>query len=121
MAPFYDPKQPGQHPTIYDLLKSIPNGQGPWDARSPLAYTKELCSLKFPLKIYWSNTDSTVGNQATAQSGKLAAELHGALNVEFFPGDWTHSDEFEYQAPNERLSEALRSFNLIPSQVPASP
>ena len=111
-ARFYDPKQKGAHPTIRDLLKTLPNDQTPWDERSPLTYTT-LSSLQFPLKIYWSNNDIVVGNQATAQSGKLAAQLQGVANVESFSGDWAHSAEFEYGSAGERLSEALQSFGLI--------
>jgi pimeloyl-ACP methyl ester carboxylesterase len=112
-AMFYDPKQKGGHPTIRDLLKTLPNDQALWDERSPMTLTTALSSLQFPLKIYWSNKDIVVGNQATAQSGKLAAELQGATNVASYSGDWRHSDEFVYGSAGERLSEALQSFGLL--------
>jgi pimeloyl-ACP methyl ester carboxylesterase len=111
-ASFYDPKQKGGHPTIRDLLKTLPNDQTPWDERSPLTYTT-LSSLAFPLRIYWSNNDIVVGNQATAQSGRLAGQLQGAPKVDSFSGDWAHSVEFEYGSAGERLSESLQSFGLI--------
>jgi pimeloyl-ACP methyl ester carboxylesterase len=112
-AEFYDFKT-RQHPTIRDLLKTLPNNQDPWDERSPITHTGELSSLSFPLKLYWSVNDTVVGNQATDQTGKLSDLLQGSANVESFSGDWQHSKEFEYRSPGERLSEALKSFELIP-------
>lgn len=99
--------------TIGELLKKVPRNKGLWDERSPLSYVDTLAHLSFPLRLYWSSRDTVVGNQGTAQSGKLYTAIKGAnskAKVRQFKGTWAHSAEF---VPGGRLSDALLAFGLI--------
>jgi pimeloyl-ACP methyl ester carboxylesterase len=115
-ATFYDEKTK-THMTIGQLLRKLPLEQAFWDQRSPLSFVNVLATLPFPLRIYWSTNDTVVGNQATAQSGKLYAQIKTAnpsANVVQVEGDWAHAAEF---MPNDKLGEALRAFALIQPEL----
>src|SRR6185437_11836550 len=60
-----------RHMTIGELLEKVPRNKALWDERSPMSYVDTLAGLSFPLRIYWSSADTTVGNQGPNQSGKL--------------------------------------------------
>ena len=51
--------------TIGELLNKVPRKKALWDERSPLSYVDKLANLSFPLRLYWSSADTTVGNQGT--------------------------------------------------------
>ncbi len=111
-ARFYDRKTNGQL-TIGELLEKLPRNQALWDERSPLHHAAALAALPFPLRIYWSSHDTVVGNQATAQSGKLYAAIKAArpsADVVQVEGTWAHSAEF---VPSGKLGEALVALGLI--------
>jgi pimeloyl-ACP methyl ester carboxylesterase len=110
---FYDDKTK-THWTIGQLLNKLPVNQQLWDERSALHYVSQLSSLPFPLRIYWSDNDTVVGNQASQQSGKLYTQIkaaNGSADVTQIEGAWAHSVEF---VPNDQLGDALRAFGLIP-------
>jgi poly(3-hydroxybutyrate) depolymerase len=114
-ALFYDFKAATQW-SIRQLLNKLPADQAKWDERSPLNYTNELASLPFPLRLYWSSTDTVVGNQATDQSGKLydaIAAANSAADVQQITGDWAHSVDFEQGGPSDQITGALQTFGLI--------
>ena len=99
--------------TIGELLNKVPRNKALWDERSPLNYVDELAGLSFPLRIYWSSADTTVGNQGTDQSGKLYKAIKAArpsARVKQIKGTWAHSAEF---VPGSQLSDALLAFGLI--------
>jgi pimeloyl-ACP methyl ester carboxylesterase len=102
-----------RHMTIGELLNKVPRNKALWDERSPLNYVDELAGLSFPLRIYWSSADTTVGNQGTDQSGKLYKAIKAArpsARVKQIKGTWAHSAEF---VPGSELSDALIAFGLI--------
>jgi hypothetical protein len=103
-----------RHMTIGELLNKVPRNKALWDERSPLSYVDELAGLSFPLRLYWSSADTTVGNQGTDQSGKLYAAIkaeNSRAKVKQIKGTWAHSAEF---VPGRELSDALVAFGLIP-------
>jgi pimeloyl-ACP methyl ester carboxylesterase len=111
-ATFYNAKL-RRHMTIAELLSELPRKQALWDERSPLHYVDRLSTLPFPLRLYWSSHDTTVGNQATNQSGKLFKQIKAAkpgAKVRQIKGLWPHSAEF---VPGSQLSDALLAFGLI--------
>jgi pimeloyl-ACP methyl ester carboxylesterase len=111
-ALFYDDKAK-THWTIGQLLNKLPTNQPLWDERSALHYVDQLSQLPFPLRIYWSDNDTVVANQATEQSGKLYQQImaaNAAADVVQIEGAWAHSVEF---VPNDQLGDALRLFALI--------
>jgi pimeloyl-ACP methyl ester carboxylesterase len=115
-ARFYDFRAQRQS-TIGALLAELPQDETRWDERSPLRHAAQLASLPFPLRLYWSSRDTVVGNQATAQTGRLFEAILLAspkANVVQVKGTWPHSEEFEQGSPFDRIGDALRSFGLIP-------
>jgi hypothetical protein len=99
--------------TIGELLNKVPRKKALWDERSPLSYVDKLTDLPFPLRLYWSSADTTVGNQGTDQSGKLYKAIKAArpsARVKQIKGTWAHSAEF---VPGSELSDALIAFGLI--------
>jgi pimeloyl-ACP methyl ester carboxylesterase len=116
-ATFYDEEAQTQW-SIRELLNTLPTDQSEWDERSPMSHVNELASLSFPLKLYWSTADAVVGNQQTAQSGKLYDEIIAAnarADVDQVVGSWAHSVEFEQGTPDDQITGALRDFQLVPS------
>jgi hypothetical protein len=84
-----------------------------WNERNPLNYVDRLAHLPFPIRLYWSSHDTVVGNQATNQTGKLYKQIKAknrSADVKQVKGLWAHSCEF---VPGDRLSDALRDFELI--------
>jgi pimeloyl-ACP methyl ester carboxylesterase len=117
-AVFYDVKA-GTQWSIRQLLNTLPDDQSKWDERTPLnpAYVSQLASLPFPLRLYWSSADTTVGNQGRDHTGKLYNEImaaSAAADVHQVAGTWQHSVEFEQGSPDDQITGALRSFSLIP-------
>jgi pimeloyl-ACP methyl ester carboxylesterase len=111
-APFYNAKL-GRHMTIGELLNKLPRKPALWNERSPMSYVDELANLPFPLRIYWSSADTTVGNQGRDQSGKLYTAIKAEnprAKVKQIKGTWLHSAEF---VPGSQLSDALIAFGLI--------
>ena len=112
-AHYYDAKL-SKHVTIGQLLQELPAGQPRWDERSPLTYAARLAALPFPLQLYWSANDTVVGNQDSAQTGKLYSRIKSAnpgAHVKDVRGHWAHSVEF---VPDGQLGRALPTFELIP-------
>jgi pimeloyl-ACP methyl ester carboxylesterase len=120
-ALFFDGKT-NSHQTIAQLLDKLAVDDTAWQERSPLSYVSELSSLPFPLRIYWSTTDTVVGNQETSQSGELYTEIiaaHPNADVQQVTGTWAHSIEF---VPDDQLGDALRNLGLLanPQTAPGS-
>jgi hypothetical protein len=106
-----------RHMTIAELLSKLSRNQARWNERSPLNYVDKLARLPFPLRIYWSSQDTVVGNQGTNQSGKLYKQIKAknpSAKVTQVKGLWAHSAEF---VPGNQLSNALRAFGLIDTDV----
>jgi pimeloyl-ACP methyl ester carboxylesterase len=111
-ATFFNTKQQ-RHMTIAELLSELPRKPSLWNERNPLNYVDRLAHLPFPLRLYWSSHDTVVGNQATNQTGKLYKQIKAknrSADVKQVKGLWAHSCEF---VPGDRLSDALRKFELI--------
>ena len=99
--------------TIGALLDELPTSQREWNKRSALSFARQLASLPFPLRLYWSTADIVVGNQERDQTGKLRARierLNPRANVAAIRGTWAHSYEF---FPGKKLGDALRAFDLV--------
>ena len=114
-AVFYDSKY-GTHWSIRQLLNKLPVDQSKWDERSPVSYVDTLANLAFPLRIYWSSNDTTVGNQQTDQSGMLYTAIkakNATANVVEVTGTWEHSVEFEQGSPDDQITGALEAFGLV--------
>jgi hypothetical protein len=102
---------------LLDVFERIRAGE----SQEALAHASERGSREHchaglaQLEIYWSSLDTVVGDQTTKQSGKfyndiIAIDPNAARVVTQVVGDWAHSTEF---VPGDRLSDALRDFQLI--------